>query len=84
MSKMTRKQVQALESVLYHLQRAQKYIGRADIAVCLKRDRASTTLDYIRPSDGTALVDLAKDIGSDLCGLEFAEKGLRQILEVQP
>ncbi len=51
--------------------------------MCLKRDRATTTDAYIRQVDGAVLLEMTKDIGSDLCGLEFAEKGLRQFLEVQ-
>lgn len=71
---------QALESALYHLQRARKYLARPDIAVGMTGRPATTSLHYIRPSDGATFYSLAKDIGSDLCGFDDAERQITYVL----
>lgn len=76
-------QEHALESVLYHLRRAQRYVAREDVAVCLKRRTATTAIDYVR-ADGAALTEINKEIGSDICGLEFAERELVRLLTPRP
>lgn len=79
MARMTKAQRGQLEAALYHAKRALAYIDRDNIAVCLKGDKATTTLHYTR-EDGSSLYPLCKDIGSDLCGLQDAVRILQNIL----
>lgn len=79
MSKLTKAQVRALESVLYHAKRADRYLNLADTAVCLRASVASTTLHYSR-ADGQALYEVQKEYGSDLCGMSDAIRILEQFL----
>ncbi len=75
MAKLTRAQTATLETTLYHLKRAQRYLTSEKTAVCRRDTMASTTLHYSR-ADGKALYEVEKEIGSDLTGLA---DGIRQI-----
>lgn len=79
MSKLTNKQRQALEHALYHLERAHKFLMAPDTAVARRCRQASTTLHYTR-ADGAVLYEIAREIGSDLVGLETGIAALRQFL----
>ena len=78
--KLTRKQTAQLESILYHLKRAEKYLMDDQTVIAKRASMATTTLHYSRASDNTALYPVAKDIGSDLCGLFDAIKQTQQLL----
>ncbi len=80
MSKLTRKQVAALAQALHHARRAQLYIAGKDIAVARKGTRSTTTLDFVRASDGAVLYEVSKELGSDLCGLWDCVRMLEQFL----
>lgn len=78
MAKLTLAQRSAVDNAIYHLDRAQKFLSRPDIAVAVYREQTTTTLDYTR-ADGKVLCTIAKDIGSDLCGLEDARRNLARL-----
>lgn len=78
--KLTRRHRRELEQVESDLQRALDYVRRPDIAVAHKRGPATTTLHYTRP-DGATLYELAKDIGSNLTGLESGLVRVRRMLQ---
>ena len=78
MTKLTKFQRNSLNQVLYHAQRAEKYI-MSDRTVVAHRSAGTTTLDYTR-SDGKALYEVEKVIGSDLCGLQDAIRHLSAFL----
>jgi hypothetical protein len=78
--RLTNKAREELRRVLYHAERAQSYINRREVAVCSRRSVATTTLDYVRPSDGAVLTESNKEIGSDLCGLSMAIERLSAFL----
>ncbi len=80
MAKFTRKQIRQIESILYHAERAHKYLMDTRTAIARRDTVASTTLHYVRP-DGSALYEVAKEIGSDLCGLPDAIRGLKDLVE---
>ena len=80
MARLTRKQTDRLTRVLYHLNRANGYINQSDVAVARKCSMATTTLHYVRP-DGSALVSVDKQIGSDLTGLAEGIRELQNFLE---
>ena len=77
---LTKKQTKSLLDVLYHAKRAATMITREDVAFCRKGGPATTTLHYTR-ADGSVMQEMAKDIGSDLCGIEFAIRGLERFIE---
>lgn len=78
MANLTRKQRASLESVLYHIKRAEKYLYSPDTAIA-RRSHGTTTLDYVR-ADGKALYEVDKEIGSDLCGIRDAIQYLERFL----
>lgn len=86
MATLTKKQRAALESVLYHLNRAAKYV-RDDSTVLARKTplcsdgRGSNSLVYVSPSDRTnGVVSVNKDIGSDMTGLYQAASELERFL----
>ena len=84
MAKLTKSQRADIERALYHAQRAQRYIMRPDIVVASQCAQATTSLHYTRANcEGGALFPVAKECGSDLCGLADAIKGLEQMLGPQ-
>lgn len=72
-----------LEIALKNAERAHRYIQRPEMLLGITGRPATTTLHYVRASDGATFYSLDKQIGSDLCGLESAIHDLRAILEVQ-
>jgi hypothetical protein len=79
MAKLTKKQIRKIESALYHAKRARTYLYLDTTAVC-RRSFGTTTEDYIRRKDGAALAEVAKEYGSDLCGIDFAIKELQDMV----
>lgn len=82
MAKLTKKQTEELERVLRNLERAEKYIFAPDTAVA-RRSHGTTTLDYIRKSDGKALYEVERAYGSDLTGLKAGIEFLRDFLNTK-
>lgn len=80
MAKLTRAQKRDIESALHHVRRALNFVRRPDTVVAIQCRQATTTLHYTRP-DGAVLYSIDKEIGSDLTGMEFAEKELLNMLE---
>ncbi|MFG0317420.1 MAG: hypothetical protein ACF8XB_09115 [Planctomycetota bacterium JB042] len=76
---LTRKERKAIEDALYHLNRAARFVEDDRTLIGRAKPQATTTEDYSR-ADGSAFTPITKDIGSDLCGLEFARSGLRNML----
>lgn len=70
MPKLTAAQQRSIETVLYHLERAQKYIQDDATIIARKKDQCTTTLDFEVPGHGPAS-SICKDIGSDLAGLQM-------------
>ncbi len=86
MATLTKKQRAALESVLYHLNRASKYV-REDSTVLGRKTAlcsdglGSNGLVYVAPSDRTnGIVSVNKEIGSDITGLYQAASDLERFL----
>ena len=75
MAKLTAAQARAIETVLYHLNRAEAFLADDDVRVCRAKDMATTTLDFMLP-DGKAASEINKDYGSDLTGLSMARQYL--------
>ena len=87
---MTKKMRHELLAVLSAMERAQTFIADSSVAVCRIDNVATTTLHYTRayvpnldrsPADAKPLFRIAKDIGSDLCGLSDAIRNLKRVLE---
>jgi len=70
--KLTNKAKKELNIALQHLKRSFDYIHSPDIAVARRKSSRTTTEDYWRLGDGKALIEVNKQCGSDLCGLEDA------------
>lgn len=81
MSKFTKKQVKELYSILSQLKIAEGYILNPSVAVCRKSDMATTTMHYTRQSDKTALVEVQKEIGSELYYLFASRSKLERFVE---
>lgn len=79
MAQLTRVQTRTIEHALRAAERARTYIMSEHTAVCV-RSHGTTTLDYIRPSDGAALYEVERAYGSDLTGLDEAIHTLRLAL----
>lgn len=79
MPKLTAAQVRSIETVLYHLDRANKFINEDKTILAIKKSHATTTLDFLLP-DGTPATAIDKDIGSDLCGLQDGIHYLKNFL----
>jgi len=71
MAKLTAAQTRQIETVLYHLNRARDYVNNDQTIVARRKSQCTTTLDFEVPGKGPAF-EIAKDIGSDLVGLEMA------------
>jgi len=79
MAKLTAAQTRSIETVLYHLNRAHKYINQPDVVLAIKKYIATTTLDFTLP-DGTVAFQVDKQIGSDIAGLEMGIDYLNNFL----
>ena len=94
MAKLTRQQRNDIEYCLRHVQRAADYINSARISICRRDDVPTTTLHFTRqplppalvsarfPAGNYTLYEVAKDIGSDLCGIQDALRRLNDMLAV--
>lgn len=80
MAKLTAAQARAIETVLYHLKRAEGFITKDSVVVAIKKSHKTTTQDFLL-ADGTPATAIAKDIGSDLCGLEMGRHYLENFLQ---
>ena len=69
-----------IDYALRNAERAQRYLNQADVAVGRLNGHASTTLHYTR-GDGSTFYAIDKQIGSDLCGLQFCIDELSSILD---
>ena len=74
--KLTKKAREELRQTLAKMERARAYIDGERVAVCRRSTLAITTLDYSRASDGAALSEVTKWVGSELCLLDTAIEGL--------
>lgn len=79
MAKLTRRQTQNLERILYHLQRADNYLSQPTLVVTKRCQAATTTLHFTR-SDGQVLYEVNKEYGSDLTGLKQGIHDLEKFL----
>ena len=79
MAELTAAQVRSIETVLYHLQRAKAYIEEDSTVLATKKSQATTTLDFMLPG-GSAACEVAKDMGSDIAGLEMGISYLNNFL----
>jgi hypothetical protein len=71
MAKLTAAQERSIETVLYHLKRANSYLLQENVFLGVRKDRATTTLDYSNII-GKAVTAVDKEIGSDIAGLSMA------------
>ncbi len=71
MAKLTAAQERSIETVLYHLNRSSAYLKNDRVVIAIRKDQATTTLDYVDAS-GNALYAVDKEIGSDIAGLSMA------------
>lgn len=71
MPKLTAAQERSIETVLYHLNRANRFIQDDATIIARRKSMCTTTLDFEVPNVGPAQ-SVAKDIGSDLCGIQDA------------
>lgn len=79
MGTLTRKQRTALEAILYHAKRAERYIKQPTVAIARKGGTATTTLHCVN-QQGTVLYEIDKEIGSDLTGLYETVLSLERFL----
>lgn len=80
MPKLTAAQSRAIETVMYHLERANKYLLDDNTVLARKKSHATTTLDFLLP-DGTPATGTDKEIGSDIAGLQMGMAYLKSFLE---
>lgn len=78
MAKLTKGQRAQVDRALYHAKRARAYLFDVDTAICRRCTWASTTLHYTRIDVPGGILEVAKEYGSDLCGLDDAIKELEQ------
>lgn len=71
MAKLTAAQERNIETVLYHLKRANKYLLQENVFLGIHKDQATTTLDYTNIT-GKAVTAVDKEIGSDIAGLSMS------------
>lgn len=79
MPKLTALQTRSIETVLYHLQRANKYLLDESTILARKKGACTTTLDFLLPN-GNAACEVDKQIGSDIAGLEMGMEYLKNFL----
>ena len=80
MSRLSKNQRHQLSEALRHAERALAYIMQPTVEVC-RHSTGTSTCEYTRAEEPRHLVPMCKDIGSDLCGLEFAIRGLKAFLK---
>ena len=69
MAKLTAAQIRSIETVLYHLKRANDYLAKDDVLLAVRKTMSTTTLDYTNPA-GAVIYSVDKGIGSDIVGLQ--------------
>jgi hypothetical protein len=79
MAKLTAAQVRSIETVLYHLERANKYLLSEHVVLAVRKEQATNTLDYSNVV-GKALTPVDKEIGSDIAGLSMGIEYLKNYL----
>lgn len=79
--KLTKQAVKELSRIIEHLNRAHSYIQGPDLAICHKGNYASTTDHYTRDKDKTTLLEVNKDYGSNITGLEMGLSHLKRFVE---
>lgn len=79
---MTKKQMRELYTILSNLESGRKYLMSDEVAFALRRRRATTTLDYVRESDGAVLFELNREIGSPLAQLHTGIGQLRNFIKM--
>jgi hypothetical protein len=82
-AKLMRRQRNQLDAILAGLRRARAYIERNDTVLAIRSSAATTTLHYTRPSDGSVIYPVNKQIGSDIAMLHTGIHGLHQFLECE-
>lgn len=81
MPKLTAAQERSIETVLYHLERANKFIQDDATIVARKKNQCTTTLDFEVPGKGAAS-SICKDIGSDMAGLQMGIDYLKNFVKM--
>lgn len=79
-ARLTKKQTNELMATLRHLERARAYLFAPHIAIAHKGTKATTSLHYVKPGDGSTLFEVEKAYGSDLTGLDMGIQSLRTFL----
>lgn len=79
MAKLTAAQIRSIETVLYHLQRAQVALEHTDVVVCRRKGAKTTSLDFCNDA-GEVITPIAKDVGSELVGFAEAKGYLENFL----
>ena len=82
MAKLTRQQTRELLGVVSSLNRALQYVARDQTAICYRTAMATTNLHYSR-ADGSGghLVEVEKEIGSDMTGIRTGLDSLKKFLD---
>ena len=80
MSRLSKSQRHQVSEALRHAERALAYIMQPTVEVC-RHSTGTSACEYSRAEEPRHLVPMCKDIGSDLCGLEFTIRGLKQLLK---
>lgn len=82
--KLTKKQRHALETIKQHIDRAEKYLKKDDVAGIAHKTEYPNGADYIiknpECSEIHAVTVVNKNIGSDITGLYTAKKLLEEFL----
>lgn len=81
MAKLTAAQSRSIETVLYHLHRSRDFINSPHTIIARTKTMCTTTLDFEIPGVGPATC-IAKDIGSDLAGLQMAIEYLENFVKM--
>lgn len=81
MAKLTAAQERSIETVMYHLNRANEYLMKESTVVAQRQSMATTTLDYTN-AQGEVITSVCKDIGSDLAGLQMAMQYLQNFVKM--
>lgn len=80
MAKLTKTQQRQLKQILDGLNWGRDYLMRPDTIVAKQHHHATTTLHYVRPSDGNVIYPIDKEIGSPLAGIHTASDNLAQFI----
>jgi hypothetical protein len=81
MAALTKKQTRQLRNAIYDAERALAYIQQDSVRVCRTARDATTTHHYTNRAGHDPLLSVAKDCGSDLCGLAQSVRALKSFVE---